>query len=90
MPNINVKSYVDIHTTGEKREFGSIKAYDKFLKEHGKMVLSKKELSERQSAKAQPKSDYKKVVEQAWKEREKFVQEVKYNKRPIAVWSERA
>ena len=88
MPNLNTKSYVDIHTTGQRKEFSSLKSYDKFLKEHGKMVLSKKDLEARQHPK-EHKSDYRKVAEECWREREKFVQEVKYNKRPIPIWSER-
>ena len=85
MVNVNTKSFVDIHTTGKRREFGSIKDYDKFLKENKSYVLTNKELAHMSQPKPQEvkKSDYKKVAEQAWKEREKFVMDVKYGRRKL-------
>lgn len=80
MSNINTKTYVDIHTTGKRQEFSSIRKYDKFLKEHNAYVVSRKDL---EKIKSPPKSDYKQVAEDAWREKEKFVQEVKYGKRRL-------
>ncbi len=87
MSNINTKTYVDIHTTGKRQEFSSIKQYDKFLKEHNAYVVTKQDVAKfvvsPNENKEPPKSDYKKVAEQAWREREKFVQETKYGKRRL-------
>lgn len=82
MANINTKTYVDIHTTGKRREFGSMKEYDKFLKENKSYVITQKELKKLQEPKKH-ESNYKQVVEQAWKEREKFKMDVKYGRRKL-------
>ena len=85
MANVNTKTYVDIHTTGKRQEFGSLREYDKFLKSHHSYVISKKDIERLAEKKDPPKSDYKSVVNQAWKEREKFKMDVKYGRRKLQI-----
>ena len=73
MPNINTKTFVDIHTTGKRMEFGSVRAYDKFLKEHNARVISKKEVLESIEPKPEKKIDYKKLAVEAFMERAKYI-----------------
>ena len=77
MVHINTKTYIDLHTTGERREFGSLKAYDKFLKENGARVVTKSELVKPKTSVAKSSnSNYKKVAEEAWITRHKNVREI--------------
>ena len=84
--NINTKTYVDVHTTGQRREFSSIKQYDKFLKEHKSHVVSKSELekmSRPENLKNKVPGYPKELLETAWKEREKFKMDIKYGRRKL-------
>lgn len=83
MANVNTKTYVDIHTTGKRHEFGSIREYDKFLKAHNSYVVSQRDLKKLEQPPSPPKTDYKKLAETAWHEREKFVQDIKYKRRKL-------
>lgn len=73
----NTKKLVDIHTTGQRKEFDSVRQYDKFLKEHNKVVLDKKDIKNILEPEKEQKINWKPLVEEAYKEREKYIKEAK-------------
>jgi hypothetical protein len=80
MPNLNTKTYVDIHTTGQRKEFSSIRQYDKFLKDNHSYVLTKADTIRLATPKPQQKMDkreLKDLATKAWAERGQYIPEIK-------------
>jgi putative FmdB family regulatory protein len=75
--------FVDVHTTGKPIHFSSKRQWESHLKQHGKYQLTKEDIKRLKEPRKEKKSDYKSVVETAWKERNKFVQDVKYGRRRL-------
>ena len=81
-PKDQLFNFVDVHTTGKPIHFTSKKQWEDHLKKHGKYQLSNTDIKNLTEPKPKYSSGYKKVVEQAWVEREKFVMDYKYKRRP--------
>lgn len=75
-------NFVDVHTTGKPLRFTSKRQWNQHLKKTGKYQLSSFDLKKLGEHKERS-SDYSQVVKEAWKERSKFVNEVKYGKRRL-------
>ena len=75
--------FVDVHSTGKPIHFTSKRMWESHLKTLGKRQLSKEDLKTIGTPKEPPKSDYRNVVVEAWKERTKFVMDIKYGRRQL-------
>ena len=82
-PRDKLFEFTDVHTTGKPIKFTSKRQWENHLKATGKVQLNKYDLKNRLEAPKEKKSNYRDVAEKAWKERTKFVQEVKYGKRRV-------
>ena len=76
--------FIDVHSTGRPIRFTSKRVWESHLKSLGKRQLSKEDLKTIGTPKEPPKSDYRDVAVQAWKERTKFVMDVKYGRRQLS------